>query len=246
MQRRITLGKVFGIGLDIDASWFVILALVTWTLSSGYFPSAVPGLLPSTYWMFGFAGALLLFTCVLLHEMGHSLVAKLFGIPVNRITLFIFGGVAEINREPRRAVVELAIAAAGPAVSVSLAAFFIYASRVIPIETQHQAMAYIMLKHLGFVNAALFMFNLLPGFPLDGGRMVRAMMWAWSGDFIKSTRTASVLGNIIGIGLVIIGFLHIGQRALISGLWYIALGIFLRDAARAAYHAAILRRLHER
>jgi Zn-dependent protease len=203
---------LFGIPISIDRSWLFIVALVTWTLSRGYFPSASPGLPAAGYWAMGVIAACLLFGCVLLHELGHSVMAKRYGIPVAGVTLFIFGGVAHIAEAPRRPAVELHIALAGPLVSVAIAALCVAVSDALTVDTPMQLAVFAIVRYLAAINTGILLFNLLPGFPLDGGRVLRAALWIWTGNFRRATRIASVMGS--GLGLSLFGW----------GLWMLSQG----------------------
>ena len=241
MRRRIELGRLFGIPILLDTSWFIMLALVAWTLATGYFPAHMPGMGVAAYWFMGLVAAVLLFLCVLLHELGHSLVAKGYGIPVNRVTLFVFGGVAQIASDPKRPLVELAVALAGPLVSAVIAAGCFWASSHVVVQTHAQVVSLSIVRYLAVVNVAILVFNLLPGFPLDGGRVLRAALWAWWGDFRKATRIATLLGSALGIGLLALGLVSVIQGRWISGLWDILLGTFLRNAAKVSYAEVVMR-----
>jgi len=244
-MRRFGLGRVVGIPIEIDASWFVILALLTWTLATSYFPFEVAGPAPWGYWLMGLLGAVLLFTCVLLHELGHSLVAKRYGIPVKRVTLFVFGGVAQIGADPERAWVEFAVALAGPLVSVAIVVACTLTTRLWVPQRAGELIAFALTRYLQRVNLAIIIFNSLPGFPLDGGRVLRAVLWGWSKNLVFATRIASFLGNLLGLVLIALGLFFLVKGRLINGLWYGFLGSFLRDAARTSYHQALLRQASE-
>jgi len=226
--------RVLGIPLYIDSSWYFIVAFMTWSLAHSYFPSAYPGLEPAAYWVMGASSALLLFVCVLLHELGHALTARRYGIPVASMTLFIFGGVASIAEEPHRPFVELKIALAGPLVSVVIAAGCFYASHAMPVKTEAQLIALAILSYLALINTAILVFNLLPGFPLDGGRVLRAVVWAATGNFRRATRVAAALGATLGFCLMGLGVWALVRGTWFSGFWYLMLGFFLRDAARGS------------
>ena len=230
--------SVFGIPIHIDASWFLIVAFVAWSLSNGHFPAQYPGLGAAVYWMMGGTAALLLFACVLLHELGHSLIAKRYGIPVARVTLFIFGGVAQIGGDPARPFVELKVALAGPLVSALIAATCFIVAGWIPVLSPLHLVAVAILRYLALINTALILFNLLPGFPLDGGRILRAVLWAWSGSFRKATRIASAVGSVLGVGLLALGVWEVLKGLWAGGMWYVMLGFFLRDAALSSYRQA--------
>lgn len=241
MTRRIELGQLFGIPILLDTSWFIMLAVVTWTLATGYFPAQMPGRSAATYWLMGLVAAVLLFLCVLLHELGHSLVAKGYGIPVKRVTLFVFGGVAQIASDPKRPLVELMVALAGPLVSAVIATGCFWASSHVVVETHAQLVGRSIVHYLAVVNVAILVFNLLPGFPLDGGRVLRAALWAWWGDLRKATRIASLFGSGLGMGLLALGLVSVIQGHLISGLWDVLLGTFLRNAAKVSYDEVVMR-----
>ena len=238
-NRGIDLFKVAGIQIAIDYSWIVIFLLVLWSLSAGYFPLQYPGYGWARYWGVGLVATVLFFASVLIHELSHSLVANRLGQNVRRITLFIFGGMAHLSREPSNANVELQIAAAGPLTSLTLGAMFwliemlVRGVGAVPLWTA-------MLRYLAYVNVALAVFNLLPGFPLDGGRILRSFLWRRSGDLRDATARAADWGTGIAFGLMGLGVLEIFGGALIGGLWLIFIGMFLRGAARASYHGVVV------
>jgi len=233
MAARSSLIRIAGIPLYIDRSWFVILLLVTWTLATGYFPSAFQGLQVLTYWGMGVVAAILLFVCVVLHELGHSLTAKQFGIPVASVTLFIFGGVAQITQEPKRPLIEFAIALAGPLVSLAIAVGCFYLTDRLPLETVPQVVVFAIIRYLAVINTVILVFNMLPGFPLDGGRILRAVLWGIGGDFRRATRWASLAGLTLSWIMVGLGIWTLLRGRWVGGLWYILLGAFLRNAAQA-------------
>ena len=235
MMRSGTVWTIAGIPIHIAPSWFVVLLFVSWSLATGFFPARYPGLPPPTYGIMGFLAALLLFTCVLLHELGHSLTAKRFGIPVLGMTLFLFGGVAHMAQDPKRPLVELLVALAGPAVSAALAAGCFAAARAMPVTHDLDLVVVAMLHYLAVVNLSLILFNLLPGFPLDGGRVLRAALWGISGDLRRATMITSAIGSWLGVGLMALGVWSMIRGAGLHGLWSVLLGLFLRDAAHAAY-----------
>lgn len=241
MRRHYSLGRVAGIPIELDASWFLVLGLVTWTLSRGYFPSQLQGVPWGLYWVMGLVSASLLFACVLLHELGHSLVAKWAGIPVMRVRLFLFGGVAQIGGRPHRPLTEFLVALAGPVVSIVLAALCAWLSQQMRAATVASAMSLVILRYLAVVNMALVLFNLLPGFPLDGGRVLRAVLWAWYQDVVRATKIVTLLGQGLGLALIGLGILAGIRGQWLGGFWYVMLGVFLRDAAAASYQDVLLR-----
>src|SRR6185436_17161372 len=223
------------------ASWFLVFLFVTWSLATGYLPDALPGLSDSRYWGMGAVAAVLLFGSVLLHELGHSYVALRYRIPIGQITLFVFGGMAQMRREPPLPRAEFLIAIAGPIVSFLLGGFCLAGVRL--VESLHGSAGFLVLGSLlAVTNIYLGLFNLIPGFPLDGGRVLRAGLWARSGDFVLATRRASMAGQGFGIAFgllggglllgVIAGYL---PGAIIADAgWVILIGGFLYAAAKAA------------
>ena len=235
--------RVFGIEINAHFSWFLIFGLITFSLAYGYFPQALPGLLTSTYLIAGFAVSLLFFTSILLHELSHSLVAKRLGIDVPEITLFLFGGVSQMREEPSDPKKELAITIAGPLMSFALGIVFGLAWFVTSGEEPTPiAQAFLWLT---WINFSLGVFNLLPGLPLDGGRVLRAFLWWRHGSIERATRTASLAGKALAIGLMLLGFAMLVFRGDIGGIWLILIGMFLRSAADASYQDLVLRRALE-
>ncbi|TKS59359.1 MAG: hypothetical protein EWM72_02371 [Nitrospira sp.] len=245
------IGRALGIPIRVHASWFLVFLLVTWTLSTGYLPESLPGLSPERYWAMGGIAAVLLFLSVLLHELGHSYVALHYRIPIEQITLFIFGGVAHMRKEAPTPRAEFLIAVAGPAVSFALgAACFGFVALAESIQQQRGLHGLIMLGALlGMVNVQLGLFNLIPGFPLDGGRVLRAGLWAWGKDFYRATKQAAAVGLGFGVMLgllgvaVIFGALSGALPATMvsNGGWVIFIGMFLFAAALASRRQAALR-----
>jgi Zn-dependent protease/CBS domain-containing protein len=236
--RGITLGQVRGIPIRIDASWLVIATLIVWTLSVAYFPNVVPGLDRALYWLAGSIAALCFFGSVLLHELSHCLVAIRAGLPVRSVTLFIFGGVSEITAEPPSPKVEFWMAAAGPAASFAIAALVYGIAWLVDLTASPGARTTLLQAGLGYlaaINLLLGLFNLVPGFPLDGGRMLRAGLWHWQGNLTKATRWASVGGKIVAALLMGVGAVVLLNGGVVAGLWYGFIGLFLWQAADTAY-----------
>jgi len=230
------LGRLLGIPIFIHSSWFIALWVLSWSLAVAYYPQEFPGLGPSTYWGMGIISALLLFGSVLVHEFGHALTARRHGVRTRNITLFMFGGVAQIAAEPPTANAELAIAAAGPATSYVLAGLFWLLDRVVAGTALGAIIGY-----LAFINATLATFNLIPGFPLDGGRVLRALLWRRSGDLEQATRIASQSGQVVAVIFIGLGLLQMFRGAFVGGLWLILIGWFLQSAAQAGYQQVVLR-----
>jgi len=238
-HRGIDLFRIARIQIAIDYSWVVIFLLVLWSLSAGYFPRAYPGYAAGDYWGVGAVATVLFFVSVLVHELSHALVANRSGQVVRRITLFIFGGMAHLSREPKNARTELMIAAVGPLTSLLLGAVFWGIS--VGTHTVRIGRLWVaMFEYLAFINGALGVFNLLPGFPLDGGRIFRATLWLWWGDLRRATARAADWGSGIAFGLMALGIWQIFTGALIGGLWLIFIGMFLRGAAHASYQSVLV------
>ena len=231
--RSVTLFRLFGIQVKVDSSWLILAILITWSLATGFFPSRYAGLDVSQYWAMGVFGSLGLFFSIVFHEMAHSIVALRYGLPIKGITLFIFGGVAEMTREPPHARAEFAIAVAGPLASLFLALVFWAASYGL-VAADISSPIVGVFAYLALLNGALAIFNMLPAFPLDGGRVFRAIQWQRTNDFAAATRTASKLGSTFGIVLIGAGVLFLISGNVIGGLWWGMIGLFLKGAARAA------------
>lgn len=241
MDASIRLGKIRGIEIGIHYTWLVVFGLLTYSLAVGVFPDWYPGWAPETYWAVGALASLLLFASVLAHELGHSVVAQSRGIPVASIVLFIFGGVAQIVEEARRAIDEFLIAVAGPLVSVVIGV----SSLVLwPIAEGVSEPLGAILHYLGFANLILVAFNLIPAYPLDGGRVLRAFLWGALDSVYRATRIASAVGVLIGF-LFMAGGIFLVFRAPLSGIWLVAIGWFLQSAAQQSYQQLMVRRLFE-
>ncbi len=242
---RITLFKLLGFEVRLDLSWIIIALLVTWSLAVGLFPRYYPRLQPQVYWEMGVAGALGLFASIIFHEFCHSLVARRFGMPMKGITLFIFGGVAEMGDEPPTARVEFLMAVAGPLSSIFIGLVCYWLYRIghhggwpLPING--------VLGYLAWINIVLAAFNLLPAFPLDGGRILRSILWGARQDLQWATRVSAGIGSGFGVILICWGvFQVIWQNDLIGGLWIFLIGLFLRNAARMSYQQLLVRRALE-
>jgi Zn-dependent protease/predicted transcriptional regulator len=237
--QEMDLFKVAGVQIAIDYSWLIIFALVLWSLSAGYFPALHPGNTYIEYWIVGLVATLLFFASIVTHELSHAVVANRLGQPIERISLFIFGGMAHLGHEPTSARDELKIAAAGPITSFVLGAFFLAIPRVFGLDESLSMWASVF-NYLGFINFALGLFNLLPGFPLDGGRILRAVLWQRSGDFRQATASASEWGKGIAYGLIFLGALQIFAGALIGGIWLIFIALFLKGAASSSYQSLVI------
>jgi Zn-dependent protease len=232
----LTFGRLFGIPLRVHTSWFLIFVLVSWSLAAGYLPSEYPGWTATAYWLVGWLTSLLFFGSVVAHELGHAVVALREGVPVRSITLLIFGGVAQIGREPPTAGAEFRIAIAGPLVSLALG-LGLSGLGVLASRAAWGAPA----VYLGRINLLLAGFNLIPGFPLDGGRLLRAGLWAWGRNFRQATYAASRVGQVVAYGFVLIGVYQALSGRLIDGLWIAFIGWFLNNAAVGSWRQVALR-----
>jgi len=226
-RHAIPIGRILGISIDLDYSWFLVFGLMTWILAASYYPAEYKNWSVAEYWFIGAITAVMLFVSVLLHELGHSVVAKRYGIAVPRITLFIFGGVSEIATEPTSASAEFWIAAAGPAVSFALALIF-WELRPLLINA---GTLLALVKYLALLNFVLGVFNLVPGFPLDGGRVFRSILWGVTKDFKRSSAIATVSGRFFGFFFIFFGVWEAIGGNVLNGLWIAFIGWFLESAA---------------
>jgi Zn-dependent protease/CBS domain-containing protein len=228
-RQNIPLGRIMGIPIGLDFSWFLIFALLTWMLASSYYPAEFNDWPPPLYWLMGAVTAVMLFVSVLLHELGHSMVALWYKIPVRSITLLIFGGVAQIGGKPPSAMAEFLIAIAGPIVSLALAVLFTLLKPAVAAVEPLWGLA----KYLAYMNFALVLFNLIPGFPLDGGRVFRAVVWAVTKDLRRATLIAANSGRFFSFLFIFVGVWQIFNGNLGGGLWIAFIGWFLGNAAAA-------------
>ena len=241
--RGVQIARVAGMPIRIQGSWIFIFALVLWSLSATYLPSRFPEIGRTTAWIAGLFATLGFFASLLVHELSHSLVAQRYGIGVSGITLFLFGGVSRIEQEPSDPRVELRVAAVGPLTSFALSGLFWLAAAAARGGASPVTVA--VLEYLAYINAALGLFNLIPGLPLDGGRILRAAVWWRTGSLPKATQLASHLGKGFALGLMVLGALEIVSGALVGGLWLVFIGLFLRATASAGWEELVLRRALE-
>lgn len=238
MQANIHLGRIWNIPIGLNYSWFLIFALVTWSLAAGLLPSAYPDLSLTLAVALGLATSVLFFVSVLAHELGHAYFALRNRIPVRAINLFFFGGVAQITREPQSAGAEFRIAIAGPLVSLALAAVFGAIALFAPATNYADSPA----MWLARINLILALFNLIPGFPLDGGRVLRAAIWQATGNEMRATRVAALGGQITAFSFIGIGVLLSLTGNFVNGLWLVFIGWFLQNAASNSLAQADLRK----
>ena len=228
-RHNIPLGRILGIPIGLDYSWFVIFGLLTWMLAGSYYPAEFKNWPPLMYWLVGAATTLMLFVSVLLHELGHSVVALKYKIPVRSITLFLFGGVAQIGAEPPSAIAEFLIAIAGPLVSLTLAIIFYTMEPLVAGMEPLLGLA----KYLAYINLTLVLFNLIPGYPLDGGRVFRAIVWAITKNMSRATLIAANVGRFFALMFIFVGVWQMFSGNLGGGLWIAFIGWFLEKAASA-------------
>jgi Zn-dependent protease len=230
MGRSIRIGTLFGVPIELDLSWFLIFGLITWSLASGYFPQAYPDIPAWAFWVMGLIASILFFGSVLMHELGHTVIAQREGVPVKRIRLFFFGGLAQITREPNSPGAEFRIAIAGPIVSIVLAGFFG------GLYLLDQAIPYLAAPSiwLARLNLILAVFNMIPGFPLDGGRVLRSYLWKRTGSVTQATRMAAAAGQVVALGFIGFGVFRIFSGDFFGGLWLAFIGWFMQNAASAS------------
>jgi Zn-dependent protease/CBS domain-containing protein len=228
MKGAIRLGSIRGIEIGVHYNWLLIFFLVAWSLAMGYFPQSYLGWTQLVYWTTGVIASILLFVSVLLHELAHSFVAQARGLPVRSITLFIFGGVSNIVREAENPRTEFAMAVVGPLSSLVIAGVFYGLFLVVPNKLDPLAA---LLSYLALINAFLAVFNLIPGFPLDGGRVLRSIIWGATGNLVKATNIAATVGRLFGWGLIGVGLFQILRGNFLGGLWIAFIGWFLSNAA---------------
>jgi Zn-dependent protease/CBS domain-containing protein len=235
-RQTISLGRILGIPIGVDYSWFLVFALLTWTLATSYFPAEFRNWSAAQYWIVGAVTAILMFASVLLHELGHSVIAMRYKIPVRSITLFIFGGVAQIAAEPPSASAEFWIAIAGPVVSFVLAILFGLLQPVVGAAAPLLALA----KYLAHINGTLVLFNLIPGFPLDGGRVFRAVVWSITHSLRRATLIAASMGRLVAFLFILFGVWQVFIGNLANGLWIAFIGWFLESAASSQVQHQVL------
>jgi Zn-dependent protease/CBS domain-containing protein len=234
------LGYISGFEIRVDLSWLLIFFLVLWTLSVSFFPVTYPGLENTTYFIMGIVATLLFFASLLAHELSHSFVARAKGIPVEGITLFIFGGVSRTRMDAETPGDEFQIAIVGPLTSILLAGLFglIW---YISISAGWSVVVTGIASYLASINLILAIFNMLPGFPLDGGRVFRSLIWQYTGNQRKATQIASTGGKWLGFLLIALGIWQMFNFGILGGLWLILIGWFLYSAAEASYQELLLR-----
>jgi Zn-dependent protease len=224
------IGKIKSIEIFINVTWLVVYGLLVYWLRTGYMREMAPDMSEATAWLVSASAALVLFASVLAHELAHSLTALRSGLRISRITLFIFGGVAQMESEPRSPGVEFKMAVAGPLASIALAVLLGLARFVLLAPVARSGPA-LVVEYATYANAVLACFNLLPGYPLDGGRVLRSILWKLSGNFSRATRIAATLGRIIGLAIVFVGAMLSVAWETPGFLWLVLVGTFLERLA---------------
>jgi Zn-dependent protease/CBS domain-containing protein len=237
MPGSLRIGKIFGIEIYIHISWVIIIVLLTWSLAVGWFPVLYHGFSAITDWVLGFIAAVLLFVSVLLHELAHSVVARARGLPVKNITLFIFGGVSNIEKEPGSPGIEFQVAVVGPITSLLIGVLALVLNYALGQSTSALGA---ILWYLGYANILLGIFNLIPGFPLDGGRVLRSIVWKINGNLRRATRIVTIVGQIIAYLFILVGIWLFFRGYVIDGLWFGFIGWFLLSSAQSANSEVML------
>jgi len=238
MKSSLRLFRIAGIDIGIHYTWILIFILLSWSLAQGFFPQRYPGWDTVTYWITGLVAALLLFGSVLVHELAHSLVAQARGMTVRSITLFIFGGVSNLEDEPEKPKTEFVMSIVGPLSSLALAGIF---SGLLHVVGDQQSPVAATFNYLALINALLAGFNLLPGFPLDGGRVLRAILWNRTGNLVRATNIAATVGRFMGWGFIAFGLYQVFTGNFIVGIWFAFIGWFLSSSADASRREVTLR-----
>ncbi len=238
MASSFRIGRIAGIDIGVNYTWIFAFFLITWSFAVGVFPQWSPGSSTLGYWAAGFIEALLVFVCVLLHELAHSLVARSRGLNVGSITLFIFGGVSNLQEEPAKAGTEFYMAVVGPATSLVLAIVFYAVFLIFPVRTSLTA---VTVFYLAYVNLSLGIFNLIPGFPLDGGRVLRSIIWGVTKNLRTATNIAAGVGQLFGWAMIGYGVFLAINGNILNGLWIAFIGWFLNSAADSSRRELTMR-----
>ncbi len=238
--KRITLFRLFGFQVKMDFSWLILALLIVWSLAKGLFPQFYQGFSEATYWIMGIAGAIGLLFSIVFHELWHSLIARKFGLPMKGITLFIFGGVAEMSEQPPSPKAEFFMAIAGPLSSIVLGIglFLVsFAGNGLGMSKTLKG----VIEYLAWINLILAGFNLIPAFPLDGGRVLRSVLWGWKENINWATNISSKIGSAFGFGLILFGVIEVIAGNFIGGAWMFLIGLFIRSSSQMSYKQMVLR-----
>lgn len=232
-SKTIKLGKILGIPVDLDPSWFLIFVLLSWMLATNIYPSMFADWSQTMYWSMGAVTALGLFASVLLHELGHAVVAFHYKVPVHGITLFLFGGVARLGAEPPHPRAEFLIAVGGPLVSLALGLFFLLIQPLLAFNEILLGLGYL----LAYINLSLLVFNLIPGYPLDGGRVLRSLLWVFTKNLSRATLFAAQAGRVVAVLFIVYGIWSLVADQISGGAWTILIGWFLYTIATQTVRA---------
>ena len=238
LQKKIKIFTLFGFEVGIDPSWIIIAVLVVWSLSSGVFSGLYPDLARKWHWVMGVVGAVGLFLSIIFHEFWHSLVARQYGLPMKGITLFIFGGVAEMDKDPDSPKAEFMMAVAGPVSSLVLALGF-YGLYVVGSAFRWPVGVNGVINYLAVINLVLALFNMIPAFPLDGGRVLRSILWGAKKDLKWATKVSAGAGSAFGVVLIVFGVFSFIRGNFIGGLWWFLIGLFLRNIAQTSHQRLV-------
>jgi Zn-dependent protease/CBS domain-containing protein len=242
--KRISLFKLLGFEVGIDWSWIIIAILILWSLSTGFFPMYYKNLSTEMYWMMGLVGAAGLFLSIIFHEFCHSMMARRYGMPMKGITLFIFGGVAQMEDEPPSPKAEFMVAIVGPLSSLAIGLIF-YGIYIFGKSAGLPEPVNGVVGYLAFINGILAGFNIIPAFPLDGGRVLRSILWGLKKNLKWATRVSSWIGTGFGILLIVLGIVNVLRGNFVGGMWWLLIGMFLHGAAKSAYQQLIMRKALE-
>ncbi len=236
-MKSLNLLRVFGFKVTLNHTWFIGFGLITWSLSGGYFPLHYPGFGSSDYWVAGLFTAVLLFLSVLLHELSHAFVARRQGVEVEEVTLYLFGGVSRLRGESHSPLDELRMAVSGPLTSFVLFVLLFFLTKLLlPLRS---FLFFGLIECLSLVNLMLALFNIIPAFPLDGGRVLRAVLWTIWKDLKRATRVSSRIGKLFAIGFILLGVYLVIRRKIFSGMWLAFLGLFLRSSSEESYRETL-------
>lgn len=240
LGKSYSFGKIFGIDIRFDISWILIFFLITWVFSTGYFPSAIPDGTFTYYLFLGFLTSIMFFSSLVIHELSHSITARRNGLAVNTITLFMFGGASNLEEEPQTPKIEAKMAFAGPFASFVIADLFYLISFYMPTGVAFIGI-FNVFRVLSVINMMLAVFNLLPGFPLDGGRIFRALVWHFNKDYIKATKAAVYGGKVIAFMLLSLGLFGAVSGLVAQRIWLMVIGTFLNVLANYSLEQTLAR-----
>jgi Zn-dependent protease/CBS domain-containing protein len=237
MASSFRIGRIAGVEIGVHWSWIFIFLIVTWSFATGVLEYYYEDWSAAQRWTGAVIVSGVFFLSVLIHEMSHAIVSNRLGLPVRSITLFVFGGAANLSKEPEKASDEFKIAAVGPATSLALGIVFAVGWAVFyPLDEGIAGLS----AYMALINVSLAIFNMLPGFPLDGGRVFRALVWSRNGDRLQATRTASRAGEWLAYAIMALGLVQVFFGNLVGGLWFLFIGFFLRSVATASYEQLLM------